>query len=153
MTGSPANPQSNLAVAEIDDADIPAIVALWERCELTRPWNDPHADIVRARHGPNSAILVGRDGPTIVATVMVGHDGHRGWVYYVAVDPSQHKKGYGRAIMSAAEDWLRTRRIEKLQLLVRADNTRVQAFYETLDYDMQERVVYAKWLDGREMTP
>ena len=145
--------ESNLAVAAIDDADVPAIVALWERCELTRPWNDPHADIVRARQGPNSAILVGRDGNTIVATVMVGHDGHRGWVYYVAVDPTQHKKGYGRAIMSAAEDWLRTRGIEKLQLLVRADNTRVQAFYETLDYDMQERVVYAKWLDGREMTP
>ena len=153
MTGSPATPQSNLAVAAIDDADIPAVVALWERCELTRPWNDPHADIVRARQGPNSAILVGRDGPAIVATVMVGHDGHRGWVYSVAVDPEQHKKGYGRAIMTAAEDWLRTRGIEKLQLLVRADNTRVQAFYETLDYDMQERVVYAKWLDGREMTP
>jgi ribosomal protein S18 acetylase RimI-like enzyme len=145
--------ESNLAVAAIDDADIPAIVALWERCELTRPWNDPHADIVRARQGPNSAILAGRDGNTIVSTVMVGLDGHRGWVYFVAVDPSRHKKGYGRAIMAAAEDWLRTRGIEKLQLLVRADNTRVQAFYETLDYDMQERVVYAKWLDGREMTP
>ena len=55
--------------------------------------------------------------------------------------------------MAAAEDWLRTRGIEKLQLLVRADNTRVQAFYETLDYNQQERVVYAKWLDGRPMTP
>ncbi len=98
-------------------------------------------------------MLVGRDGNTIVATVMVGHDGHRGWVYYVAVDPDQRKKGYGRAIMAAAEDWLRERGVEKLQLLVRADNTRVQAFYETLEYDQQERVVYAKWLDGRPMTP
>lgn len=149
----PPVPKSNLAVAAVEDADIPAIVALWERCELTRSWNDPHSDIVRALQGSSSDVLVGRDGNTIVATVMVGHDGHRGWVYYVAVDPDHHKNGYGRAIMAAAEDWLRTRGIEKLQLLVRADNTRVQAFYETLDYNQQERVVYAKWLDGRPMTP
>jgi hypothetical protein len=137
----------------MEDADVPAVVALWERCELTRPWNDPRADIARARQGESSAILVGRDENSIVATVMVGHDGHRGWVYYVAVDPDQHKKGYGRGIMFAAEDWLRQRGIEKVQLLVRSDNTYVQAFYETLDYDQQERVVYAKWLDGRPMTP
>lgn len=142
-----------LAVASAEDADIPAIIALWERCELTRPWNEPRADLARARKKENSDVLVGRDGQTIVATVMVGHDGHRGWVYYVAVDPDQHKKGYGRAIMAAAENWLRTCGVEKLQLLVRADNTRVQAFYETLDYNQQERIIYAKWLDGREMTP
>lgn len=150
---SSADSTSTLAVGSAEDADIPAIIALWERCELTRPWNEPLADLVRARKKENSDVLVGRDGNAVVATVMVGHDGHRGWVYYVAVDPDQHKKGYGRAIMAAAEDWLRTRGVEKLQLLVRADNTRVQAFYETLDYDQQERVIYAKWLDGRAMTP
>lgn len=153
MTDSSTSPKNSLAVAAAEDADIPAIVALWERCELTRPWNDPRADLDRARKKPNSDVLVGRDGNDIVATVMVGHDGHRGWVYYVAVDPDQHKKGYGRAIMTAAENWLRERGVEKLQLLVRADNIRVQAFYETLDYDQQERVIYAKWLDGRPMTP
>ncbi|HEX7883670.1 MAG TPA: GNAT family acetyltransferase [Afipia sp.] len=146
-------PKNNLAIAAAEDADIPAIVALWERCELTRPWNEPQADIARARGKANSEILVGRDAQTIVATVMVGHDGHRGWTYYVAVDPDKHKQGYGRAIMTAAENWLRDRGVEKLQLLVRADNTRVQTFYETLNYDQQERVVYAKWLDGRPMTP
>jgi ribosomal protein S18 acetylase RimI-like enzyme len=144
---------SNLAVGAITDADIPAVVALWERCELTRPWNEPQADIARARGKSSSEILVGRSGDAIVATVMVGHDGHRGWVYYVAVDPDQHKKGYGRAIMTAAENWLRERGVDKLQLLVRADNTRVQAFYETLDYEEQKRVIFAKWLDGRPMTP
>jgi hypothetical protein len=153
VTDLPAISKSNLAVSVIEDADIPAVVALWERCELTRPWNDPQADIARARGKSNSEILVGRDAEAIVATVMVGHDGHRGWVYYVAVDPDQQKKGYGRAIMAAAENWLRDRGVEKLHLLVRADNARVQAFYETLDYEQQERVMYAKWLDGREMTP
>ena len=103
--------------------------------------------------GTNSTVLLGRDGDALVASVLVGHDGHRGWVYYVTVDPDHRNKGFGRAIMTAAEDWLRQRGILKLQLMVRPDNTQVQAFYETLDYDEQERVVYAKWLDGRDPTP
>jgi GNAT superfamily N-acetyltransferase len=88
---------------------------------LTRPWNDPAADIALARKGVNAAVLTGRDGSDIVASVLVGHDGHRGWVYYVAVDPDHRHKGYGRVIMDAAEDWLRERGIEKLQLMVRPD--------------------------------
>jgi ribosomal protein S18 acetylase RimI-like enzyme len=84
---------------------------------------------------------------------MVGHDGHRGWVYYVATDPDHRHKGYGRAIMQAAEGWLRARGVEKLQLMVRADNTQVQAFYESLGFGEQKRITYAKWLDGREPTP
>lgn len=152
MTGS-STTSSKLAISVAEDADIPAIVAGWERCELTRPWNDPEADIARARQGPGSAVLVGRDGQTIVATVMVGHDGHRGSIYYVAVDPGYRKMGHGRAIITAAEDWLRERGIEKLQFMVRPGNTQAQAFYETLDFKEQERVIYAKWLDGRAMTP
>jgi ribosomal protein S18 acetylase RimI-like enzyme len=142
-----------LTIAPIADADIPAVTALWQRCGLTRPWNDPASDIAFARKGPNSAVLVGREANAIVASVMVGHDGHRGWVYYVAVDPDHRQKKYGRVVMDAAENWLRQRGIEKLMLLVRSDNTKVQAFYEQLGYDAQERVIYAKWLDGREPTP
>jgi ribosomal protein S18 acetylase RimI-like enzyme len=142
-----------LAIAPIEDADIAAVIALWQRCDLTRPWNDPAADIAMARRGTNATVLVGRDGGDIVASVLVGHDGHRGWVYYVSVDPNRRGKGYGRAIMNAAEDWLRGAGIEKLQLMVRAGNAKVQAFYETLDYQEQARVIYAKWLDGREPTP
>lgn len=145
--------KNGLAIGAAEDADIPAIVAVWERCELTRPWNDPETDIARARQGESSAVLVGRDGGIIVATVMVGHDGHRGYVYYVAVDPDHRKAGHGRAIITAAEDWLRERGIEKLQLMVRPGNTQAQTFYETLDFEEQERVIYAKWLDGRPMTP
>jgi hypothetical protein len=142
-----------LTIAPIADDDVPIVVALWQRCDLTRPWNDPAADIAFAHKGPNSAVLVGRDGNTIVATVMVGHEGHRGWVYYVAVDPEVRGHGYGRGIMNAAEHWLRQAGITKLQLMVRDDNSKVQAFYESIDYARQARVVYAKWLDGREPTP
>jgi ribosomal protein S18 acetylase RimI-like enzyme len=142
-----------LAIAPIADDDVATVAALWVRCDLTRPWNDPASDIAFARKGPNSAVLVGRDGGAIAATVMVGHDGHRGWVYYVAVDPDHRGRGHGRAIMNAAEDWLRQAGVAKLQLMVRADNIKVQAFYESIDYAEQARVIYAKWLDGREPTP
>jgi len=147
------SPAPALAMAPMGDADIAAVIALWQRCGLTRPWNDPAADIALARKGPNATVLVGRDDSGIVASALVGHDGHRGWVYYVAVDPDFRHKGYGRVIMDAAENWLRARGIEKLQLMVRPDNSQVQAFYQSLGYLEQERIVYAKWLDGREPTP
>ena len=118
-----------------------------------RPWNDPAADIALARAGDNSDILVGRAGEAIAASVLVGHDGHRGWVYYVAVDPDRQRCNFGGLIMAAAEDWLRARGIEKLQLMVRPDNTAVNAFYESLGFGQQKRVIYAKWLDGRPLTP
>lgn len=142
-----------LSITPITDSDVPAIVALWQRCGLTRPWNDPASDIAFARKGANATILVGRVNGAIAASAMVGHDGHRGWVYYVAVDPEQQKRDYGRAIMNAAEDWLRAQGVEKVMLMVRPDNKKVQAFYDQLGYTVQERVIYARWLDGRPMTP
>lgn len=143
----------SLSITSIADDDVPVVTSLWERCDLTRPWNDAAGDIALARRGDNADVLVGRDGDKIVATVMVGYDGHRGWVYYVAVDPEHRGRDHGRTIMAAAEDWLRDRGIAKVMLLVRSDNTKVQAFYETLDYAEQDRVIYAKWLDGRDPTP
>jgi len=148
-----AAPAPALTIAPIGDGDVADVIALWQRCGLTRPWNDPASDIALARKGENAAMLAGRDDSGIVASVLVGHDGHRGWVYYVAVDPDCRHKGYGRVIMDAAEHWLRARSIEKLQLLVRPDNSQVQAFYQSLGYLEQERIIYAKWLDGREPTP
>jgi hypothetical protein len=150
---SESTTDSALTITPIADADSEAVVALWQRCGLTRPWNDPAADIALARRGQNSDVLLGRLGDAIVASVLVGHDGHRGWVYYVAVAPEQRGSGFGRLIMAAAEDWLRAHGVLKLMLIVRSDNAPVKAFYETLDYDKQERVIYAKWLDGREPTP
>jgi ribosomal protein S18 acetylase RimI-like enzyme len=142
-----------LSITAIEDGDVADVIALWQRCGSTRAWNDPAGDIALARKGTNATVLLGRNDGVLAASVLVGHDGHRGWVYYVTVDPDHRLKGYGRAIMTAAENWLRARGIEKLQLMVRGDNAKVHAFYASLGYYDQERVVFAKWLDGREPTP
>ena len=142
-----------LSITAIEDSDIAEVIALWQRCGSTRAWNDPAGDIALARREANATVLLGRNEGAVVASVLVGHDGHRGWVYYVTVDPDCRYKGYGRAIMSAAENWLRARGIQKLHLMVRGDNLQVRAFYESLGYYDQERVIFAKWLDGREPTP
>ena len=143
----------SLNVTAIEDSDIAEVIALWQRCGLTRAWNDPAGDIALARREANATVLLGRHDGALVASVLVGHDGHRGWVYYVTVDPDCRHKGYGRAIMAAAEQWLRSRGIQKLQLMVRGDNAKVHAFYQALGYYDQERVTFAKWLDGRAPTP
>jgi ribosomal protein S18 acetylase RimI-like enzyme len=148
-----ASTHETLTIRPIEDGDASDVVALWQRCGTARPWNDPAADIALARRESNSTVLLGRHDGNIVASVLVGHDGHRGWVYYVAADPDHRFKGFGRAMMTAAEDWLRARGIEKIQLMVRPDNSKVQAFYESLGYFEQKRIFYAKWLDGREPTP
>jgi len=142
-----------LSVKALENGDIAEVIALWERCGSTRAWNDPAGDIALARREANATVLLARNDGALVASVLVGHDGHRGWVYYVTVDPDHRFSGYGRMIMSAAEDWLRARGIKKLQLMVRGDNATVHAFYRSLGYYDQDRVVFAKWLDGREPTP
>ena len=150
MTGPAPETVPTLAIADIRDADVAPVIALWQACGLTRPWNDPAADIALARREPNSTILIGRDDGAIVATAMVGYDGHRGWVYYVATDPDRRAKGYGRAIMNAAEDWLRAAGVPKLQLLVRPENSGVAAFYQSIGFGEQKILFFTKWLDGRE---
>ena len=144
---------ATLVIAPIQDQDIADVIALWHRCGSTRPWNDPAADIALARRSDNSTVLVGKCDGVIAASVMVGYDGHRGWVYYVTVDPDRRYLNFGRAIMDAAETWLRERGILKLQLLVRGDNAQVHAFYKSIGYYNQETVTFAKWLDGRPPTP
>ena len=149
-----SNPASHaLTIEAIEDGDVAEVIALWQRCGSLRAWNDPARDIALARKETNATVLLGRNDGVLVASVLVGHDGHRGWVYYVTVDPDHRFKGYGRVIMTAAEDWLRARGIEKLQLMVRGDNAKVHAFYQSIGYYNQQTVTFAKWLDGREPTP
>lgn len=141
-------------IRPLQDADIPAVVQLWIDCGLTRPWNDPRADIAQARKSGCAEILVAVAGDgAVVGSVMLGDDGHRGWFYYLAVAPGLQKTGLGRRIVAQGEDWMRKRGIAKSQLIIRAGNTKVQGFYEALGYGVQDRVLMARWLDGRKLTP
>jgi ribosomal protein S18 acetylase RimI-like enzyme len=133
---------SDLPAAHRDDA-----VALWHATGLTRPWNDPYADLTRALAGPTSTVLGAQDADgCLLGTAMVGHDGHRGWVYYLAVQPELQRSGLGRRLMHASERWLWERSVPKINLMVRTTNAAVLAFYESLGYADGEVVVLGKFL-------
>ena len=125
-----------------------AAVALWEECGLTRPWNDPWADLDRALTGPSSTVLAAVEGRALVGTAMVGHDGHRGWVYYLAVSPRAQRQGLGRSLMEAAEAWVLAQGIPKLMLMVRDDNQAALAFYDGLGYRTETVSTLGRRLDG-----
>jgi len=126
--------------------DAGAVIALWQACGLTRPWNDPPRDFDRAVAGATSDILVLRDGDRTIGSVMVGHDGHRGWVYYLATSPERRREGLGRRMMAAAEDWLRARGAPKIQLMVRDGNEAALAFYEALGLERQPVITLGRFL-------
>lgn len=127
--------------------DAATVIALWHACGLTRPWNDPQADYALALATPTSTILVARNGDAIIASVMTGFDGHRGWVYYLAVDSAQRRGGFGRQMMAAAEAWLRGIGSPKIQLMVRGDNHDATGFYKALGYEVQDVVTIGRRLD------
>jgi ribosomal protein S18 acetylase RimI-like enzyme len=127
-----------------DDTD--AVVQLWTDCSLVRPWNDPRADIERKLTEQPELFLVGEVDGTLVATAMAGYDGHRGWVHYVAVDPTRRREGLGRAIVGRVESLLVERGCPKLNLQVRSDNTVVLGFYRGLGYGEDQVVSLGKRL-------
>lgn len=129
---------------DIEDGDVEAVVALWAACGLTRPWNDPYKDVSFARAGSESTVLVGEADGGIVASVMAGHDGHRGTLYYVAVDPRYRRQGLGKSAVRAAEAWLAARGVWKVNLLIRAENQQVRGFYGALGYEVNPVLCMAR---------
>ncbi|TCM17138.1 acetyltransferase (GNAT) family protein [Novosphingobium sp. PhB165] len=136
-------------IVEAGAADREAVVALWHAVGLTRPWNDPDADFNLACRGETSAILLARDGEgELAGTVMVGFDGHRGWVYYLGVREEWRGQGVARALMAACEAWLIARGCPKVQLMVRGDNRAALGFYDAIGYAAQDVVTLGRRLDG-----
>ena len=128
----------------LDEHDIDNVIALWTDCGLVRPWNDARRDIDFARGRESSDILVGVEDGKLVASVMVGHDGHRGWLYYVSVAPAFQGTGAGKATVQAAEAWLKQRGIWAINLNIRSENEKVRAFYAALGYEMRDVVVMGR---------
>jgi ribosomal protein S18 acetylase RimI-like enzyme len=127
--------------------DREALVSLWSICELTRPWNNPHRDIDRklARDGDN--LLVLEQGGQLIASVMVGYEGHRGWVNYLAVHPDHRRQGLGRLLMDVAERRLRDLGCAELNLQVRASNETATEFYRQIGYTVDDVVSLGKRLE------
>jgi ribosomal protein S18 acetylase RimI-like enzyme len=114
--------------------DTEAVIALWERCGLVRPWNDPRKDVARKLTVQPDLFLVGVLDRRVVAAVMAGYEGHRGWINYLAVEPNLRRGGLGRAMVAEAERRLGTLGCPKVNLQIRRGNTDVAAFYARLGY-------------------
>ena len=127
-------------------ADQTAVIALWQMCELTRPWNDAGLDIQRKLAVNPEWFLVGELQGEVVASAMFGYEGHRGWVNYLAVHPAHQSQGFARAMMAYGEQLLLSAGCPKLNLQVRSSNSQALAFYARLGYGIDEVVSLGKRL-------
>lgn len=135
-----------MEIVELTSADAEAVADLWAATGLTRPWNDPSEDFRRAIEGSTSAVLGMKNDGELLGTVMVGSDGHRGWVYYVGVRADHQRRGVGSQLMAAAEMWLQSNGTEKIRLMVRDENASALTFYAHLGYKPSDVRVLSKSL-------
>ena len=139
---------TDLSVRIFTPADTEAVIALWQDCDLTRPWNDPYRDIARKLTVQPQLFLVGVVGDAIVGSVMAGYDGHRGWVNYLAVAPSHRRYGIARMLMQHVEEALEAMGCPKINLQIRANNEAVASFYRAIGYHVDEVISM-----GRRLIP
>lgn len=137
---------NDLHIRPFAPEDEAAVIALWQHCGLIRPWNNPRLDIARKLQVNAELFLVGEREGRVVATVMGGYEGHRGWINYLAVAPDLQRHGLGRAMMAAVEARIRALGCPKINLQVRSDNSGVIAFYRALGYRVDETVSLGKRL-------
>jgi ribosomal protein S18 acetylase RimI-like enzyme len=135
-----------LVVRPYRPADEVAVIALWHACELTRPWNDPAKDIARKQRVQPELFLVGTHDDRVVATVMIGYEGHRGWINYLAVDPAYRRAGHARRLMNEAEKRLLELGCPKINLQLRKTNAQALGFYRALGYVEDEALSLGKRL-------
>ena len=135
-----------MQIRSFDPADEESVVDLWKRCGLLRPWNDPHKDIARKMLVQAELFLIGVVDEDIIASVMAGFDGHRGWINYLAVDPNHRRQGYGQRLMAEAEYRLRHLGCPKINLQIRKDNLAAIQFYQQIGFSEDAVVSFGKRL-------
>jgi ribosomal protein S18 acetylase RimI-like enzyme len=136
-----------LEIRSYQPSDREAVVALWGQCGLLRPANDPFKDIDRKQKVRGDLFLVGTDAGQVVASVMVGYEGHRGWLNYLAVDPGHRQRGYGRLMVREAERLLAAEGCPKVNLQVRTANAEAIRFYKAIGYAQDEALSFGKRLE------
>jgi ribosomal protein S18 acetylase RimI-like enzyme len=127
-----------------------ALIRLWKRAGLTRSWNDPRKDILRKLRVQSQWFLIGLVGDHVIASVMAGYDGHRGWVNYLALDPDHQGNGHGRAIMKHVEELLCDAGCPKINLQIRQDNLDAIAFYQRIGFLEDSVISFGKRLIADE---
>lgn len=135
-----------LKIRPFSDLDAEPVIALWQACNLVVPHNDPMQDIRFCVSTSTAELFVGDVDGGIIASVMTGHDGHRGWLYYLAVDPKFGGRGFGRTMVRHAEFWLKDLGVPKINLMIRDTNEDVRSFYEAIGYATEPRLVMARLL-------
>jgi ribosomal protein S18 acetylase RimI-like enzyme len=125
-----------MQIRQFHPDDQAAVIELWRRCDLLRPWNDPKLDVEHKVKQNDGLFLVGLIDGQIIASIMAGYDGHRGWLYLVGVDPAHQRRGLARQMVSEAERLLRERGCRKINLQVRDTNQRVIEFYRRVGYSV-----------------
>lgn len=139
---------SELIVRPIEPEDFDVVIAMWEKYfPHRRDYSKPAADLRRKLAHEDDMLLVGTLDDEVVATVMIGYDGHRGWIYYLAVDPNLRRQGLGRQMLTAAETKLRRLGCTKLNLQVLGENTQVIAFYERMGFAVEQRISLGKRIE------
>lgn len=140
----------DIVISQFKDDQTEALVELWKKCNLVVPWNDPYEDIKLKTSFQPELLFVAELNDKMVGTVMVGYEGHRGWINYLAVDPDVQLKGLGRRIMEYAEEVLTKMGCVKINLQVRETNTGVITFYEKIGYKRDAVVSFGKRLKEAE---
>jgi len=136
-----------MKIRQYVDGDLEAVCRLWRESGLSVPQNDPVRDISFAMQTPTSKLFVGEEEGELIATVLAGHDGHRGWLYYLAVAEVSRRAGLGRMMVAHAESWLNNNGVWKVNLRIRAGNEQVRDFYAALGYQEEPRIVMARRLE------
>ena len=139
--------ESSLLIRPFQEGDEEALVFLWNMCKLTVPWNNPYKDIVRKLQVQAELFLVGFLEDKLIASVMAGYDGHRGYINYFAVHPNFQLRGYGKQLMDNIENKLRELGCPKINLQIREGNDKVFSYYQILGFVEEKRINMGKRLE------
>ena len=139
--------ESSLLIRPFKEGDEEALVSLWNMCKLTVPWNNPYKDIARKLKVQAELFLVGYLKDKLIASVMAGYDGHRGWINYFAVHPDFQARGYGKQLMDNVENRLRELGCPKINLQIREGNDKVLSYYQKLGFVEEKRINMGKRLE------